>query len=607
MSESIGGEILGENDLSIKLNTIVEISQLVTSSKSFYSIKDKVVDKMLNVISPKKACVNIFDRYEYKYAYLVCKDTLDYIPKLFEKDQTPQGPKIHIDIYPPYIKEAIEAKKPIYIKRLSDDPRAAGELEIANKEGYVGRAVFPLISSNSVVGFMTCFLEEGEELSSTDVDFIDSVALLLGLSMEITRYNGDIDRIVKKLREAIASIAKATDELYKNKGIDSFFTMISEQVCKLTNSEASLIVVEDHDIRVNTMAKFGKIEDFSHIVEFVFNEENKQRDVKLFSKKDLPKHIVDMGITSLIFEPLKKENAVIGHLIAINSKKYYNDDLKILAIYASQIVLSLIMYINSRRIFDNKLMERDLEIVGKQQELIMSDKHMRLDGCVAIDYYYSPSRQIGGDFCKLVRMDDNRAIVFIADVMGHGILSNYFVAMMKGVLKTLLSEELTPSNILNRMNRILYNDLDALNLFITARIMYLDFDKNIAISSNAGHLFPLSFFRDEAGNLKYSAMQTDEGIPLGVMEDAEYEQHTYDISDVEMIALYTDGIIEAGNIDELEYGTEGLAEFLINNSDKTGEEICDMISDEMHRFTGTQYMEDDVMLVIVKREMKECD
>ena len=74
-----------------------------------------------------------------------------------------------------------------------------------------------------------------------------------------------------------------------------------------------------------------------------------------------------------------------------------------------------------------------------------------------------------------------------------------------------------------------------------------------------------------------------------------------------MIALYTDGIIEAGNIDELEYGTEGLAEFLITNSDKTGEEICDMISDEMHRFTGTQYMEDDVMLVIVKREMKECD
>ena len=110
MSESIGGEILGENDLSIKLNTIVEISQLVTSSKSFYSIKDKVVDKMLNVISPKKACVNIFDRYEYKYAYLVCKDTLEYIPKLFEKDQTPQGPKIHIDIYPPYIKEAIETK-----------------------------------------------------------------------------------------------------------------------------------------------------------------------------------------------------------------------------------------------------------------------------------------------------------------------------------------------------------------------------------------------------------------------------------------------------------------------------------------------------------------
>ncbi len=598
---------MGENDLNIKLNTIVEISQLVTSSKSFYTIKDKVVEMMLNVIPPKKACVNIFDRDEDKYAYLVCKDTLEYIPKLFEKNLTPQGLKIHLDRYPPYIKKAVETKKPIYIKSLKDDPRSVGEVEIAIKEGYIGRAVFPLISSNIVVGFMTCFLQETEELISTDIDFIDSVALLLGLSMEITRYNGDIDRIVKKLREAISYIAKATDELYKNKGIDSFLTMISEQVCKLTGSEASLIVVEDHDIRINTMAKFGKIEDFSHILEFVLKTENTQKDVKLFSRKNLPKHLLKMGITSLIFEPLIKENKHIGHLIAINSKKYYNDDLKILGIYGSQIVLSLIMYINSRRIFDNKLMERDLEIVGKQQELIMSDKHMRLEGCVGIDYYYSPSRQIGGDFCKLVRLDDNRAMVFIADVMGHGILSNYFVAMMKGVFKTLLSEKLSPSEILSRMNEILFNDLDALNLFITARVMYLDFNKNIAISSNAGHLFPMAFSKEPDDTYTYILMQNDEGLPLGVLIDAEYEEYTYDISDVEMIALYTDGIIEAGNIDEIEYGTDGLSNFLISNIKKSGEEICYMIEEEMHRFTGTQYMEDDVMLVIVKREMKECD
>ncbi len=596
-----------ENNSIVKLNTIVEISQLVTSSKNFYNIKDIVLDKMLNVIPPKKACVNVFNRYEHNCAYLVCKDTLEYIPKLFEYNKAFNGYKINISAYPPYIREAIETKKPIYIKRLSQDHRAVVELEIAEKEGYVGRAVFPIVLSDVVVGFMTCFLGEGEELNTTDIDFIDSVALLLGLSMEITRYNGNIDRLIKKLREVIASITKATDELYKNKGIDSFFAMISEQVCNLTNSEASLIMVEDHEIRVNTMAKFGKIDDFSDILRFVFKENYEKSDIKLFSKGSLPKHIVDMGITSLIFEPLKKDNVAIGYLIAVNSRKYYDDDLKILAIYASQIVLSLLMYFNSRRIFENRLMERDLEIVGKQQELIMSDKHMRLDSGVSLDYFYSPSRQIGGDFCKLFRVDKNKAIVFIADVMGHGILSNYFVAMMKGVLKTLLSENLTPNEILTRINNVLYNDLDALNLFITARVMHLDFDENIAVSSNAGHLFPLSFFRDEAGELTYSSMQTEEGIPLGVMENTDYEQHTYDISNIEMIAFYTDGIVEAGNIDELEYGTGGLAKFIISNADKTGEEICGMISDEIHKFTGTHYTEDDVMLVIVKREMKECD
>ena len=117
----------------------------------------------------------------------------------------------------------------------------------------------------------------------------------------------------------------------------------------------------------------------------------------------------------------------------------------------------------------------------------------------------------------------------------------------------------------------------------------------------------MAFSKKPDDTYTYILMQNDEGLPLGVLIDAEYEEYTYDISDVEMIALYTDGIIEAGNIDEIEYGTDGLSNFLISNIKKSGEEICYMIEEEMHRFTGTQYMEDDVMLVIVKREMKECD
>ena len=106
---------------------------------------------------------------------------------------------------------------------------------------------------------MTCFLGENEELSPTDMDFIASVASLLGLSMETTRSHSDSDKLVRKLRKAISSIEKATEELYQNKGIDSFLNMASKQICKLTNIKGTMIVLYDEDIPVNTIAGFGYI------------------------------------------------------------------------------------------------------------------------------------------------------------------------------------------------------------------------------------------------------------------------------------------------------------------------------------------------------------
>lgn len=594
---------MGETDLNKALGMIVEISRLVTSSRDFNAIRDDVVDKMLSIISPKKACVNIFERYEHDYVYLVCKKTLKHIPGLFAKNITNKGIRIPFLDYPEYIRESVEKQVPIYIKDLSKDERAKDELEMAKLEGYVGRAVFPLVSSNNTVGFLTCFLAENEELSSTDMDFIASVASLLGLSMETTRSHSDSDKLVRKLRKAINSIEKATEELYQNKGIDSFLNMASKQICKLTNSKGTMIILYDEEIPVNTIAGFGYVKALPQIKEYINLNNSDNSSSRVFTQIELPDELKNEGIFSLIFEALKKDEKNIGYIIAVNSIRYYDDDLKVLGIYSTQIILSLVMFLNARKIFDNKLMERDLEIVARQQELIMSDQHLKLSDSVTIDYFYSPSRQIGGDFCKIYRIDDNRAIVFIADVMGHGILSNYFVAMMKGVLKTLMSEKISPSELMERLNQTLFTDLDALSLFITARMLYLDFESNIAIGSNAGHLAPIQLKKTIGGNKKIN-MDIEEGIPIGVMQDSEYEEHTYDISDTKLIALYTDGILEAGNMDEKQFGEEGLTDFLERNMDKTGREICSGVSQELQEFTGAKYTEDDVMLVIIKREDK---
>lgn len=584
------------------LYAIVDISKLVTSSRNFFEIKDEVVDKMLQVIPPNKACVNIFEPHNHKDVYLVCHDTLSYIPEFFQTCVTDSGIKIPLEQYPSYIRESIESKRSIYIKDLSKDPRAAEELVFAQREGYIGRAVFPFVSGDKVLGFMTCFLAEGEELSSEDLNFLNSVASFLGMSIEFTRHNGDLDRIINRLRNTIHSISKATDELYLNKDINSFLTMISEQACRFTESEASFIIIEDHVERMNVAANYGKFDNITSLIRFVVEQKKLKSNRKSFTTRDIPPALIRLGIRSLVYENLTKEERDVGSLIVINSEQYNTDDMKILSIYASQIMLSLMMYLDSRKLFEKQMMERDLDIIAKQQELIMSERHMELSDGTILDYHYTPSKQIGGDFCKLVQLDDNKAIVFIADVMGHGILSNYFVAMMKGILKTLLYENLWPNEILNKMNAILFQDLDTLNLFITARIIMLDCENQVMISANAGHPVPVVIEAGQEASTDFFGRES--GVPLGIVEEMEYEQKIYDVSKVELISLYTDGLIEATNAARKEFGVEGLKKFLEEEKESDGKEICGKIQHKLIEFTGAKAVEDDVMIVVVKKKIK---
>ena len=113
------------NDVS-KMKNLVDISAMVTQSTDFFSIKDRIVEKMLEVVHPAKACVNLFYKNNYQHAYLVCSETLEYIPQVFPMN-SPRGVKIDFSEYPRYVHEAVKTKKIIYIKNIFEDERAKEE------------------------------------------------------------------------------------------------------------------------------------------------------------------------------------------------------------------------------------------------------------------------------------------------------------------------------------------------------------------------------------------------------------------------------------------------------------------------------------------------
>jgi len=225
-----------------RMKNLVEITKIVTSADSFYDVKDLIISKMLNVVHPTKACVNLFYGNDYNYAHLVCSATLEYIPQLFKPDKK-YGVKIDFDIYPDYIHEAVREQKVVIVENIFEDPRAAKEIELATSENYVGRAVFPFVINRKTVGFMTCYLSESDVLTDDDIDFITQVASLMTLSISITQKNNGINKLINKLRKSITSVNKASRQLYSTKDMHNYLTRMASILKESTNSSSCLLNV----------------------------------------------------------------------------------------------------------------------------------------------------------------------------------------------------------------------------------------------------------------------------------------------------------------------------------------------------------------------------
>ncbi|MGL5693941.1 MAG: SpoIIE family protein phosphatase [Peptostreptococcaceae bacterium] len=584
-----------------KMKNLVEISSMVAESSDFFLIKDKIIEKMLEVVHPAKACVNLFYKNNYKHAYLVCSQTLESIPGLFPLGE-PIGVKIDFSTYPKYIHESVNEKKVVYIKNVFEDERAINEREMAKEEGYIGRIVFPLIVSNIVVGFMTCFLGQEDTISDYDIDFISSIASLIALSIEITTKNNNMQRLVNKLRSAISSINEATKKLYHDRDINEFLDHLSKQACDITNSKEALIIIDEDKYRDKIYSSFNiekrkkaKTEVYSSIGEILAKEDiggycNAASSCILERK-------IENKVNTYIYYKLCDKNKVIGCIVCANGNSYTDDDLNILSILANQVAVGMQLYEYNLVDVKHKLLANELNILNKQQRLIMDESKMECNNEKELYYYHRPARVVGGDFYYATKIDEDNIVYIVADVMGHGIVSNYVVAMIKGAFKVLCHQYKTPGEIMTNLNKLLYDEFDKMGVFTTCLVSIFNTKENIMSVSNAGHYSPIIINDDGCVKKDLNCVK---GIPLGILEESDYESNTFDARKCAMICMYTDGVLEIKNKEKEEYGIHSLERFLQNNYAYTQEEIVQNLKNDLKEFASTDSFDDDIMVVMLK-------
>lgn len=585
-------------NVSNKMKNLVEISSIVAESTNFFDIKDKIIEKMLEVVFPRKACVNLFYNNDYNNAYLVCSNTLEYIRQNFKERETNKGIKFDFNKdYPDYIHEAVENKKVIYVKNVFEDEKATKERDLASNEHYVGRIVFPLVYNKKVVGFMTCFLGNGDFLEDEDIDFISSIASLIALSIEITEKNSQKNFVIDKLRNSLELISEATRKLYLNKNIDEFLIHLSDIAKKITNSQESVILIDKNSSENKIYKSYCKLGQKSISAQKTIDLLLSKNTSGSYENDKKEAEKINKNVNSYIFYKLSYESQFIGVILCTGGKKYEDDDLNILSILSKQVAVAMQLYDYSEQNVKHKLIAKELNILNKQQKLIMNDSKIKCNDEKELEFYHKPATVVGGDFYYAHKIDENRVAFIIADVMGHGIVANYMVAMIKGTFKTLCYQYKTPGEIATSLNKILYDEFDKMGVFATTLISVFDTKENVLSVANAGHYSPIII--DYQGEI-VEDLNCKKGIPIGVLPDYEYYSNTFSIKDFSMVFMFTDGTLEIKNEQKEEFGIERLKLFVKNNYYLSRDKIIENLKKETETFTNNDNYDDDILILMLK-------
>ena len=155
--------------------------------------------------------------------------------------------------------------------------------------------------------------------------------------------------------------------------------------------------------------------------------------------------------------------------------------------------------------------------------------------------------------------------------------------------------DLPPAECIRRSNRLLYYSTSS-EKFATAFYGILDTQRHALKFSNAGHDSPYVLGVQDT----VARLQTG-GVPLGMLEEFPYEEEEVPINTGDLLVVYSDGVTEAWDTDEVEFGEERLSKVLHQFHDKTASELIDGIFAAVKTHTGSAPQADDITLVVLKR------
>ena len=235
--------------------------------------------------------------------------------------------------------------------------------------------------------------------------------------------------------------------------------------------------------------------------------------------------------------------------------------------------------------------QRELAEALKIQQRLLPQQVPQIDGW-ELAVSWQPASGVGGDCFDTIRFDDSRLALTIADVVGKGIPAALLMSNLQAAVRAFASEAVEPSALCQQVNRILCGNI-AEGRFISFFYCVLDAAAGILTYTNAGHYLPMLVRAD--GSVERLGIG---GPVLGVLADAGYEQAQVALSTGDRIILFTDGLTEARDARDEEFGEDRLLAAAVTHRGCSAPALQARLADAVAQFSGGRLQDDATLIVL---------
>ena len=247
---------------------------------------------------------------------------------------------------------------------------------------------------------------------------------------------------------------------------------------------------------------------------------------------------------------------------------------------------------------DRVTMKRDLEIAKEIQTWLMPSAPPQVAG-IDVAFATRPANMVAGDyydaFLRPTPLDCPPLLLVVADVAGKSVPAALLMATLQASLHTLAAVCATPLELIERLNRYCCEQNVGGQRFTTAFLAQFEPLTRQLTYVNAGHNWPI--LRRASGSIE--RLETG-GLPLGLMRTARYQSEMVTLGTGDLLLIFTDGLVEAEDTKEEQYGEFRMLDILNNHSNRTAAELLGHLMTSADRFVGAAPQHDDITCLVLQ-------